>query len=403
MDELARDYLLLALGVGRLEDGIVDAYYGPPELRTEADERDASAEQLATDAAALRLRVAADPDPGRARWLDRQLNALETLARRLGGEDISYVEEVTRCVDAAPERTPEDAYLAVHDRLDALLPPGDSLRERMEERGRRLTVPAGALPAVVAWLVDELRRASAAVFPAPAGEALTVSLVTGQPWSAYNWYDGGLKSRIEVNTDLPARASELISLMTHEAFPGHHLEHAWKETRLVREQGRAEATIQLINTPEAYISEGLAEVGGSLALEPLDWQRLFAGICERAGIELEPGQPEREWETTDALRALRSTSADAALMLHADGCSRDDVLDFLQRWGLRSREQAEKGLQFIDHPLWRTYVFCYSGGEKLLGRWCRAADGPEAQRAKFFRLLTEQVTPSEIAAETAPG
>ena len=33
MDDIARDYLLLALSVGELEEGIVDAYYGPPELR----------------------------------------------------------------------------------------------------------------------------------------------------------------------------------------------------------------------------------------------------------------------------------------------------------------------------------------------------------------------------------
>ncbi len=68
------------------------------------------------------------------------------------------------------------------------------------------------------------------------------------------------------------RAHQLIGTMAHETFPGHHLEHAWKEHRLVREQGRAESSIQLINTPEAYISEGLAELGLRFVADEGDWQ-----------------------------------------------------------------------------------------------------------------------------------
>jgi hypothetical protein len=51
--------------------------------------------------------------------------------------------------------------------------------------------------------------------------------------------------------------------------------------------------------------------------------------------------------------------------------------------------------------LWRTYVFCYAGGERLLSDWCRTGGDEDAQRARFFRLLTEQLTPSEIRAEAA--
>ena len=36
MDELAREYLLVALAVGELQEGIVDAYYGPVELHQQA-------------------------------------------------------------------------------------------------------------------------------------------------------------------------------------------------------------------------------------------------------------------------------------------------------------------------------------------------------------------------------
>jgi hypothetical protein len=401
VDELAHDYILLGLSVGRLEDGIVDAYYGPPEVRAEADAGKTTAEELAANASALRTRAAADPDPLRARWLDRQLVALETLARRLAGEEMAYLDEVERCFDARPTPTPPNVYQQARDELDQLLPPGSGLRQRLEERNNRLTIPPDRLDRVVDWTLDEVRRTCLEHFPAPEGDSLTVSMVSGQPWAAYNWYDGGLRSRIEINTDLPARAPDIIGLVTHEAFPGHHLEHAWKEQRLVREQDRHEATLQLVNTPEAYISEGLAELGRRYVIDRARWQELLEGICERAGIDPGAVDAEREWLVREALHSMRGNGADAALLMHVGGRPREEVVQFLEDEGLRTRALAERNVEFISHPLWRTYAFCYSGGEQLLQRWCAAAGDVAAQRGRFFRLLTDQLTPSGVAQELA--
>jgi hypothetical protein len=52
----------------------------------------------------------------------------------------------------------------------------------------------------------------------------------------------------------------------------------------------------------------------------------------------------------------------------------DDV-SFIENTGLRSHEAALKGVQFISHPLWRTYVFCYSGGAKRRVRPRNSAAG----------------------------
>ena len=287
MDDLGRDYVLLALGVGRLQEGIVDSYYGPPELAAEAEARAAGATQLAGEAGRLRELAAADPAPQRGLWLDRQLVALETLARRLAGEELDYIDEVERCFDARPVATPSAEYEAVHRTLDQLLPAGPSLRERVDERGRQLTIPTDRVREIADWLVGEIRSDSDGHFRAPAGESLSVELVTNEPWGGYNWYDGNLHSRVQINTDLPVRASSLIGLLTHETFPGHHLEHTSKEQRLARDQGRVEATVMLINTPEAFISEGLAEVGGRYVIDDERWDELFEGICKRAGIELD--------------------------------------------------------------------------------------------------------------------
>lgn len=401
-DAIARDYLLLALSVGELEEGIVDAYYGPTEIREQAARRRLGASELTAEAAALRARLGDEvEDHQRRRWMDRQVLGLETIARTLGGERVSYAEEVERCFDAPPARTPPSVYAQVRRELEELLPGAGSIQDRLEARDARLTIPSHRVGPVLDWVVGEVRRMCSRVFAVPEGESLTLTLVTDQPWSAYNWYDGDLRSRVEFNTDLPTRAHTLTYTLTHETFPGHHLEHAWKEQRLVREQGRAECSIQLINTPEAYISEGLAEVGGRLLIDASDWQALLLSIAEQASIPLSAEDAEREWRTVTALQELRGAGGDAAMLLYADGRSREDVVNFLVDEALSTPARAQKSLEFIEHPLWRTYVFCYAGGERLLTEWCRAAGDETAQRDRFFRLLTEQLTPSGIAEEMA--
>jgi hypothetical protein len=400
VDDIGRAYVVHALSVGELEDGIVDAYYGPPELREVAIQRGATAADLIVEAQTLRQQVNAEvDDQQRARWLDRQLVGLETLSRRLDGEEMPYTEEVERCFDATPEATPPEIYTQVRQALGDLLPGGGSLHERIQARDSRLTVPPDRLAAILEWIVGELREMSSAVFPNPEGENLEVTLVTDEPWAAYNWYYGNLRSRIEFNVDLPTRANQLVFTLGHETFPGHHLEHASKEQRLYRELGRVEATVQLINTPEAYISEGLAEVGPRILVDAQKWQELLIAICEQAGIPMSAAGASDEWEISQALRLLRGSSGDAALQLHAGGRTREQVVQFLIDDVLRTREQAEKSMGFLTDPLWRTYSFCYAGGEQLLTRWIDQAPDKSAQIARFQRLLTEQIVPSGIDEE----
>ena len=403
MDDLARDYLLLALSAGVLQDGVVDAYHGPPELREEAAREPATAAELASRAARLRERVAREWSGQRATWLTAQLLALETIARRLAGEEIGYLDEVERCFDAPAEATPPEEYARVHAQLDELLPGGGDLRARLATRNERLAIPRELLPQVIDFTLAELASRCQRYFRLPPGESLAVSLVNDQPWAAYNWYEGDLRSRIEVNTDLPVRVTGLIELLSHEAYPGHHLEHAWKEQRLVRELERVESAVQLINTPEAYISEGLAELGRHYVLDVGEWQELLLAVGARSGLEMTPDQAEREWHIDQALRGLRGSGGDAALLLHVERRRVDDVRGFLESEALRTPEQASKDIAFITHPLWRAYVFCYAGGEALLQRWCSAAGDVPLQRERFFRLLTEQLTPSNIRAEMAAG
>ncbi len=212
--------------------------------------------------------------------------------------------------------------------------------------------------------------------------------MTGQPWSGYNWFHGGRRSRVDINTDLPVHAGGAIATVAHETYPGHHLEHAWKEADLVDRQGRLESSILLINTPECLISEGLANLGRRFVAPPPDSVELLVEIYERAGLPIARDPVAARGGRGAGGRAGRRSrrrwppsAATRAILRHADGRSHDEVLDYLETVGRYAPATAAKRLEFIEHPLWRTYVFVYAEGEALLARWVDAVPGTRARRS----------------------
>ena len=201
----------------------------------------------------------------------------------------------------------------------------------------------------------------------------------------------------------------LARTIAHETYPGHHLEHAWKEADQVRAAGRLESSALLINAPECLISEGLAELGYRFVVPAADEADLLVELYRVAGLAIadDAGAARDAAARTIAIerhrQALRAVAVNAALMRHVDGAAHDDVLAYLREVALMAPDRAAQRLSFIEHPLWRTYVFVYSEGEALLGAWLDLV--PEAERAaRFARLLHEQLTPGAIAEElAAPG
>ena len=105
-------------------------------------------------------------------------------------------------------------------------------------------------------------------------------------------------------------------------------------------------------------------------------------------------------------RRLQESRVNAALMRHADGASHDEVLRLPRsRSGRFAPDVAAKRLEFIEHPLWRTYVFVYHEGEALLRRWLDLDGAGPADRAGPVRAAPAgaALTPSAIAAETSPA
>jgi hypothetical protein len=405
-DPIAAAYLELALRLDQRIPGLVDGYYGPAAIKASVEtEQLRPPARLVADATELAARLGSEvADPARREWLRLQVGGLETHARLLAGETFGYVDEVTRLFGTGPRARGEAVFAGAAAELDACLPGTGDVRERLAAWDARWVVPPDRVARVGAWLVEALRGHAERVFGLPAGESLRLSVVTGQPWSGYNWYDGGLRSRVDLNVDLPIRGPDLVATLAHETYGGHHLEHAWREAELVERHGQLEASAMLINTPECLISEGLAEVGRRLILEPACEADLLVELIERAGLPAsDPAAASEMAERAVAIgplrAALRAADVDAALMLHVEGRARDEVGAWLERVALLPPERAARKLEFISHPLWRTYVFVYADGAELLSGWLAAL--PERDRpARFRRLLVAPVSLPVIVRES---
>jgi hypothetical protein len=376
----AEEYILLGLRLGRHVDGLVDAYYGPSELEEQVD-----AEPL-TEPTALAAEgdaILAELDDG---WLRDQVIGLRAYAGQLAGEEISYSDEVERCYGVRPSRQPTDVYRQAHERLEELLPGEGALAERYQAWRRTCTVPAELVVPALQDAAAELRAATTGIVDLPAGEEVLVEAVESEPWWAFNYYLGGLRSRVVVNLDVPTTCHEVVHLAAHEIYPGHHTEHALKEQLLIRDRGQIEESIQMVPTPAALVQEGIAELGPSLVRDDDLEERLVAALRSH-GLEYDA---ERSNAIAEARRSLRRIGVDAALMIHEDGASVEDARAYVQRWSLVTAEEAAHSVGFVVDPTWRAYTITYSAGRELCDAWVGG------DPARFARLLTEQVRIAEL-------
>ncbi|MBW3631816.1 MAG: hypothetical protein KY456_02190 [Chloroflexi bacterium] len=397
-DAFGREYARLSFGIERHVPGFIDAYLGPPDERAilDPDPAPAPSELVAAARELLSGIPALDAGEGRKDYLTKQVEAMLTTARRIAGDELPYREEVRLLFDIEPQATPESIYDAAITDIETLLPGNGPIAERMIAWRRDYTIPPETARRLVDVVLPELRERTQEIVDLPTGESIEIRMVQDQPWSGYNWYLGDGHSRVDLNTDLPIYAYRLTELLAHEGYPGHHTEHTLKE-RLYTEQGWGEHALQLINTPECLISEGIATVAESIIFSPEELVRFRRErVYPEAGIS---GDPEREVAIGAALRVLRSVPGNAALLLHEEGRDADDAVRYLQRYALLTEAEARQRLRFITDPLWRAYIFTYHVGFELISTWLDE-DSVSERRGRFRTLLTDQVYPSQISSWT---
>jgi hypothetical protein len=401
LDAIAADYVRMTLEIGEREPGYVDAYYGPKEWQAAAKAAPRGLPELAAAAAALSARTQAvdagslEPMERRRRaFLLAQLKAAATRLRMLQGEKLSFADEAEGLFGVRPELKALSAYDPLLARIETLVPGQGPLWERVEAFQNRFTIPKERLKPVFDAAIAECRRRTLARIPLPADESFTLEFVTGKSWSGYNYYQGGLKSLIQINTDLPIRIGRAVDLGCHEGYPGHHALNLLLEQKLTRERGWIEYSIYPLYSPQSLIAEGSANYGIDLAFpgpERLAYET--ASLYPLAGISAAQA---REFlalqEATSALAGARFTIAADYLEGRID---RARAVALLQRYQLVSKARAEQSAKFIDE--YRSYVINYGLGQEMVRAHVEAAGTtPEARWAAMERVISEPTLPSDL-------
>ncbi len=397
-DLLIREYLMLGLRFDRIEDGYVDSFTGDPQLRRAvADEPAPEPSALAGNAEWLLAALPGVPRDGgftdqRADFIAAHLRALACAARKFAGADIGFVDEVRAYFDVEITRGDEDRYRAAHAQLDDALPGPGPLADRMAAHRKAEEIPPDRVEEAIEAFSSALRDIVRARYPLPEQETVVYEVVTDKPWSGFNYYEGGYRSRVAVNADLRQPMSHLPRLVAHESYPGHHTEHCRKEARLVEGLGQSEQTIFLVNTPQCLMAEGLADLALHAAVGP-GWGRWAQEIYADLGLRFDG---ERAEAVAAASAGLAEVRQDAALMLHDENRDSDDVAAFLRRWMLVDDVRARQTLKFLCSPLWRAYTSTYVEGYRLLRAWLDDRPDGVGLSERFGRLLDEPLIPSAL-------
>lgn len=400
MDRIARDYLAVSLEIGTHEDGYIDAYYGPADIKAAAKRTPRSKADLRGAVAALDARVRTQAagltglDARRAAFLRAQLRAADTRLQMMDGTRFPFVEEAERLFGVRPVIRPLSAYDAGLARIAALLPGDGPLAARVDAFLDRYTIPKDKLLPVFTASIAACRAATAAHIALPAGEDFRLEFVTGKSWSGYNYYQGNLNSLIQINTDFPIRLSRAVDLGCHEGYPGHHAHNMLLEQRLARGRGWLEYSVYPLYSPQSLIAEGTSNYGIEMAFPgaaKADYER--SALIPLAGIA--PPSGDAYWQLLDAIKAVSGARITIAQQYLDGEITRARAVELTQQYLLMSPARADQSVRFTEN--YRSYVINYGLGEAMV-RADIAREGADvkARWRRFEALISEPTLPSDL-------
>jgi hypothetical protein len=386
---LGEEYLELALRFGKAGDpGVVDSYSGPPELKERVDAEDAlSPSELLDETLGLASRVDAEAtDPVRRRWLAAQLSGIEAACRRLAGEEISFRELVFRCYGIEPDLVPEEVFADAHGSLDAALPGNGDVRERAQRWLATQVVPTESIGPGLDAATEHLRTWTTDAVGLPEGESVELRTTTGERWFGLAEYEGGLRTRITMNTDIPIWSYRLGEFVSHEIYPGHHTENVWKQAELISGRGYLELAVFAAPAQKALLTEGMADLGFAFGFGE-DGDQVAAELFRPLGI---PYDPERAAAVRRAKLQLAPLGLNLRILLDERQISLDGAWRYLRRWSLESDDYVARIMRNIEEQPWQPYTVANALGQPLCRRWVGGDPG------KLKRLLAEQLTTEDL-------
>ena len=405
MKPIAEQYVKLVLAVGEHDPNYVDAYYGPAEWRDAAKAQKPTLDSIDTQAARLlqgldsvNVDNAEELTRLRKTYLAKQLQSLRGYVSMLEGTRMKFDEESQALYDVQAPTHDEAHFRSLIDSLTTMLPGSGPIPARLERFKRAFVIPPAKLDTVFKVAIAEARRRTAANIQLPAGEEFTLEYVKNKSWSGYNWYQGNLKSLIQINTDLPIFIDRAVDLAAHEGYPGHHVYNALLEHHLVRGRGWPEYAVYPLYSPQSLIAEGSANYGIEVA---------FPG-AERTAFEKSVLYPLAGLDSTRADEYNRvmevvgrlSYAGNEAARKYLNGeINADSAAKWINSYALMEPARAQQRVKFID--TYRSYVINYNYGKDLVRDYVEGKSGGNAERRwrEFATLLSSPRLPSSLRAQ----
>ena len=401
IDEVAAAYTKLVLHLGEHDNGYVDAYHGPGEWREAAQANAKSLAQIKLEAEALlsklgRLDAPTGNELERLRYdfLIAQLQALIARADMLEGREFTFDEESQALYNAVSPSYPASHYDEILAQIDALVPGEGSLPERVNAFKDRFIIPIDSLDKVFRTAIKEARQRTLAAIELPENESFRLEFVTGQAWSAYNWYQGDYQSLIQVNTNLPIHISRAVDLASHEGYPGHHVYNMLLEQHLVNERGWVEFSVFPLYSPSALIAEGTANYGIEVAFPGEDRIRFEKEVLfPLAGLD--PAQAGKYYQVL-ALTAQLDYAKNEAARGYLDGTmTADQAVEWMIQYNLSSPKRARQRLRFVD--IYRSYVINYNLGQDMVRRYVESQGGTDDNPRRRWEVFQQLLASPRLA------
>jgi hypothetical protein len=338
---------------------VIDAYFGPKNLSPEKAKMRLTPEKLLLNLDVLIEKAKEIVDELRRIAVTSDLESLQVVVKWLLGEDIPYTRLVEEIFGITPRKFWQNeirkAQKVVEDACATLT--GADVSEKVLKWREESKISGRALKKMIGTAIAERTKEITGLFEKHVfahfptkveNKGVIYKTVTGEPWGAYNYYQGDYTSINAFNIDRSFNRYRLIMALCHEYE--HHAANLLTEM-YYRENKSLDLSAVLLNTKRCVISEGTAD-------------------CARDFIGLQLS--EEYGEFIESLNNLeKMIGLNVAYMLNVENVDDETAAEYLASEGFLPIEEAKKQIVF-SKPLtpdgrpnfFKPYIYTYFFGRR---------------------------------------
>lgn len=405
LNNISESYVKLVLKIGIYDSEYIDACFAPEKLypsSLDSNKLDifpynkfkSEVNNLITRIEKINYNDFDDLYQLRYRFLSKLIMAVNGKIEILNGTKMSFDEESKIIYDAIAPKHNEEYFKGIVNELNELLPGEGSINERMKKFKKDFIIPKSKIDTVTSITLLECRNRTLSHLKLPE-ENVIVEYVKNNKWSAYHYYNGNGSSLIQINTQYTVYINDVIDIISHEIYPGHHVHFTLLDKYLYQKNGWVEFSINP-RSPLSFIAEGIATYSKKIIFpnkEYIDFERDI--ICPLAGLNLE--KLEDYYKMKDLTKNLRYVYVETARR-YLDGIiTQDEAKQWLMNYLFIPENQMDMYLNFFEKN--RSYIINYVYGMELIQNYIEKV--PESnidERWKqFFNLLSRPIIPSDLS------